>query len=168
MSAGAVPRVREARSDDLPAMLVIYNDVIATSDAIFTEQPDTLEGRRVWLEQRRADSRPVLAVELDGELAGFASYGPFRPWPGYRDTVEHSVYVSAWHRRRGVGRALLTALIERARDDGKHVMLAGIDGGNDASLEFHASQGFVRVGHLPEVARKGERLLDLVFMQLTL
>lgn len=168
MSAGADPSVRDATGDDVPAMLAIYNDVIATSDAIFTEQPETLDGRRAWFEQRRDDCRPVLVVELDGTLAGFASFGPFRPWPGYRDTVEHSVYVSARHRRHGVGRALLGALIERARSDSKHVMLAGIDGGNHASLDFHASLGFVRVGHLPEVARKGERLLDLVFMQLTL
>jgi L-amino acid N-acyltransferase YncA len=160
--------VRAARAEDLPAILAIYNDVIASTDAIFTEVPDTLDARREWFERRRTDGLPVLVAVSGAQIAGFASYGPFRPWPGYRDTVEHSVHVGAEHRRRGIGRALLGALIEHARGAHKHVIVAGIDGANDASIALHASLGFERVGYLNEVARKGARHLDLVLMQLTL
>jgi L-amino acid N-acyltransferase YncA len=163
------PVVREADPSDLPAILAIYNEVIATSDAIFADDPVTLDSRRAWLASKRERGHPALVAELvTGEVAGFATYGPFRAWPGYRDTVEHSIHVGSPHRRRGVGHALLTALIERARLDGVHVMVAGIDGGNASSIEFHAAHGFVHAGLLKEVGRKGERRLDLVFMQLTL
>jgi L-amino acid N-acyltransferase len=163
------PSVRDAETSDLPAILAIYNDVITTSDAIFTETPDTLAERGEWLAAKRVAGQPVLVAEMatDG-VAGFASYGPFRPWPGYRTTVEHSIHVGAAHRRRGVGHALLTALIERARAAPMHAMVAGIDGGNTASLEFHAAHGFVDAGRLREVASKESRWLDLVFMQLLL
>jgi L-amino acid N-acyltransferase len=160
--------VRAARSEDLPAILAIYNDVIANTDAIFTEAPDTLDARRDWFDRRRADGLPVLVAVVGEQVAGFASYGPFRPWPGYRDTVEHSIHVSPAHRRRGVGRGLLSALIEHARDERRHVIVAGIDGANEPSIALHASLGFERTGFLREVARKGERRLDLLLMQLTL
>jgi L-amino acid N-acyltransferase YncA len=160
--------VRDAEAGDLPAVLAIHNHVVATTDAIFTEELDTLEGRSEWFSARRAAGLPVLVAERDGEVAGYASYGPFRPWPGYRDTVEHSVHVGVDHRRAGVGRALLEALVERARSAGLHVMVAGIDAANEPSLALHSALGFERCGYMAEVARKQDRMLDLVLMQLTL
>jgi L-amino acid N-acyltransferase len=160
--------VRDAETGDLPAVLAIHNHVVATSDAIFTEELDTLEGRLGWFSARRAAGLPVLVAERDGKVAGYASYGPFRPWPGYRDTVEHSVHVAAEHRRAGAGRALLVELIERAHTAGVHVMVAGIDAANEPSIALHATLGFERCGYMAEVARKQDRLLDLVLMQLAL
>jgi len=167
-SPGAELHLRAAQVGDLPQILAIHNDVIATSNAIFSEQPDTLEGRSAWFEQRTAAGLPVLVAESAGEVLGFASYGPFRPWQGYRDTVEHSVHVRADSRRMGIGRGLLEALIAHAREAGRHVMVAGIDGGNAASIALHRSLGFERVGLMAEVAVKHGRRLDLVLMQLTL
>ncbi|HEY1834774.1 MAG TPA: GNAT family N-acetyltransferase [Solirubrobacteraceae bacterium] len=160
--------VRDAEAGDLPAVLAIHNHVVASSDAIFTEELDTLAGRREWFEARGRAGLPVLVAVREGAIAGYASYGPFRPWPGYRDTVEHSVHVASDQRRGGVGRALLEALIERAREAGMHVMVAGIDATNEPSLALHGVLGFERCGYMAEVARKQDRLLDLVLMQLTL
>lgn len=157
--------IRDAVETDLPGILAIYNDIVATSTAVFSEQPATLADREEWWRTRTANGYPVLvAVDADG-LAGFASFGDFRSWPGYRHTVEHSVHVHADRRGRGVGRSLLEALFPRAADLGKHVMIAGIDAANDVSLRLHARLGFEQVGHFHEVGRKFDRWLDLIFLQ---
>jgi phosphinothricin acetyltransferase len=160
--------VEHASEDDLPGIVAIYNEVITTSTAVFSDQPVSLERQRDWLRARHAREFPVLVARVDGAVAGFASYGEFRPWPGYRHTVEHSVYVATAQRRRGVGRRLLEQLLEHAGAAGVHVMIAGIDAENRPSLRLHEELGFERVGRLGEVARKFDRWLDLVFMQRTL
>jgi L-amino acid N-acyltransferase YncA len=105
-------QIEDASDDDIPQIVAIYNDVIATSTAVFSEQPVTAEERLAWLRSRRCESHPVVvARDADGSVVGFASYGDFRPWPGYRSSVEHSVHVDATHRRRGVGRRLVEELV---------------------------------------------------------
>jgi L-amino acid N-acyltransferase len=159
------PAIRDARHDDLPRMTGILNELIAGTTAIWTLTPTTLEARSAWLEERRARGFPVLVAEAKGRLLGFASFGDFRPWEGYAATVEHSVYVDAPARRCGIGRSLLTALVARAEARGLHAMVGGIEAGNGASLALHAALGFREVGRLPEVGRKFERWLDLVFVE---
>jgi L-amino acid N-acyltransferase YncA len=156
--------IRDASDDDLPAILVIVNEVIAGSTAIYRDAPETLAERRAWLEARRVAGFPVLVFD-DGAVAGFASFGDFRPWPGYRFTVEHSVHVEASRRGHGIGPALVAALIPRAAALGKHVMIAGIDAANAGSIRMHEKLGFVRAAHLAEVGFKFGRWLDLVLMQ---
>jgi L-amino acid N-acyltransferase len=158
-------QIRDAGAQDLPAILAIYNDVIATTTAVFSEISVSLEERREWWNARRAQGYPVLIAQHSGAIAGFASFGDFRAWPGYRHTVEHSVHVSADCRGVGIGRQLVAALLPRARTLNKHAMIAGIDADNHASIRLHAGLGFVQVGHLREVARKFDRWLDLIFMQ---
>ena len=157
-------QIREATDDDLPGILEIYNRVIATSNAVYTETPATLEDRGSWLASRRAADLPVLVAD-DGAVAGFASFGDFRPWPGYALSDEHSVYVRDVVQRRGVGTELVRRLIAEAQHRGKHVMIAGIDATNVASIGMHAKLGFHEAGRLHEVARKFGRWLDLIFMQ---
>lgn len=157
--------VRDAVEADLPGLLEIYNDVIATTTAVYRDEPATLQDRIDWWTARAAHGFPVLvAVESDAVM-GFASFGDFRAWPGYRFTVEHSLHVRADRRGRGVGQALMHPLIERARGLGKHVMMAGVDADNAGSIRFHERLGFERVGHLREVGFKFGRRLDLVFLQ---
>ncbi|KXV08909.1 acetyltransferase [Gluconobacter oxydans] len=166
---GSLPLIREAGPDDLPAILRITNDAIENTDALWITTPFTLEQRRQWFEDRVAQGYPVLvAVDTAGEVAGYGSYGSFRAYEGYARTVEHSVYVAPSQQRRGVGRRLLHALINHARDAGFHVMVAGITADNAASVAMHHEFGFRNCGTLPQVGRKHGRWLDLLFMTLCL
>ncbi|BAI70992.1 acetyltransferase [Azospirillum sp. B510] len=157
--------IRAATEADLPAIVAILNEAILTTTAVWSLTPTTLEQRRVWMAERLANGMPVLVSEIDGEVAGFASYGEFRPWEGYRHTVEHSIYVETGLRGRGQGRALLTALLDDATLKGRHMMVAGIEAENAASIRLHAGLGFVEAGCLRQVGRKFDRWLDLLFMQ---
>lgn len=157
--------IRDASPGDLPGILTIYNDVVATSTAIYEFDPVTLESRVAWLEARRADGYPVLVAADGDEIFGYASFGPFRAWPGYCHTVEHSVHIRADQRRKGLGRALVESLLPIATGLGKHVIVAGIDADNGPSLRLHAALGFEEVGHFCQVGHKFGRWLDLVFMQ---
>ena len=157
--------VRDAIEQDVSALLALYNEVIATSTAIYMDEPTTLEERLAWWRGRVAAGYPVLVSEDESGITGFASFGDFRPRPGYRFTVEHSVYVRADQRGRGIGNALMTPLIERAVSMRKHVLVAGVDAENEGSLRFHERLGFERVAHFKEVGFKFGRWLDLVFLE---
>jgi len=157
--------VRDADQTHLPGIVAIYNEVLATSTAIFNDQPTTVEERTAWFRARIAQGYPVLVALEGSRVLGYASFGDFRSWPGYRHTVEHSVHVAAEVRGRGVGAALMAQLIPRAVALGKHVMVAGIDASNAPSIRFHERLGFQRVGLLREVGCKFGRWLDLAFLQ---
>jgi L-amino acid N-acyltransferase YncA len=157
--------IRPATEADLPAITAIFNAVIATSTAIYADDPFSLEDRTAWFTQRRAAGYPVLVADDGDGVAGLASFGDFRAWPGFRHTVEHSVHVRADARGRGLGSALVGALFEPARAAGKHVMIAGIDAANEGSIRMHERLGFQRGAVLREVGRKFGRWLDLEFMQ---
>jgi phosphinothricin acetyltransferase len=153
---------------DLPGLLAIYNDVIATSTAVYSDRPTTLEERRDWWQARRAAGYPVLAARDDLGVLGFSTFGDFRSWPGYRHTVEHTVHVRADRRGQGVGSALVRALLPRAAALDKHVMIGAIDAANAGSIRMHERLGFARTATLHEVGRKFDRWLDLVFVQITI
>src|ERR1700723_1040778 len=157
--------IRDAGESDLPGLLAIYNDVIATSTAIYSYVPVTLEDRTQWWRARVAMGYPVMVATDASGVLGFSTFGDFRTWPGYRFTVEHSVHVRADTRGRGVGKELVKALFPRAAALNKHVMIAGVDAANDASIRFHERLGFEKAGHLREVGHKFDRWLDLVFLQ---
>ena len=157
--------IRAAIEADLPDILAIYNDAVLHSTAIWNWSPVDLANRRAWYEARRVQGYPILVAEEAGAVQGYASYGDWRPFDGYRYTVEHSVYVAAPARGRGAGRALIEGLIDAARAGGKHVMLGGIDATNEASLALHRRLGFAETGRMPQVGQKFGRWLDLVFMQ---
>jgi L-amino acid N-acyltransferase YncA len=160
--------IRAATEADLPAILAIYNDAVLNSTAIWNWNTVDLANRQAWFAARRAQAFPILVADDGGAVLGYASYGDWRPFDGYRHTVEHSVYVAGSARGKGAGRALLAALIEAAKAGGKHVMLGGIDAANEASLALHKRLGFVETARMPEVGQKFGRWLDLVFLQLML
>ena len=161
--------VRDAGPDDIEGIRAIYNDAVLHTTAIWNERVVDTANRLAWLGDRRRAGYPVLvAVEGEDAVLGYASFGDWRAFDGYRHTVEHSVYVRADCRGRGIGATLMTRLIERARRAGKHVMVAGIDAGNAGSIRLHEKLGFRQVGLLPEVGTKFGRWLDLAFLQLTL
>lgn len=110
----------------------------------------------------------MLVSEENGVVTGYASFGDWRSFDGFRYTVEHSVYVHPAHQGKGLGRKLLSRLIDEARRCGKHVMVAGIESQNAASIRLHHSLGFTVTAQMPQVGVKFGRWLDLTFMQLQL
>lgn len=157
--------IRPAAKEDVPAIREIYNHVVASSTAVFNEQPVSLEDRLDWFAARQAAGYPVLVAEIDGEVAGYASYGTFRAGTGYRFTAEHSVHIRADRQGQGLGTALVKALFPLAQAQGLHALVAGIDAGNHGSIRLHERLGFVQTGLMREVGRKFGRWLDLALMQ---
>ncbi|WP_268799362.1 GNAT family N-acetyltransferase [Pseudomonas huanghezhanensis] len=161
--------IRDALPADLPAVLAIYNDAVLNTTAIWNEQPVDLANRQAWFDARAAQGYPILvAVDAAGDVVGYSSFGDWRPFEGFRHTVEHSVYVRADQRGKGLGPLLMQALIKRARTCDKHMMVAAIESGNAASIQLHLKTGFVTTGQMPQVGTKFGRWLDLTFMQLDL
>lgn len=154
--------IRDARPADGAPLLAILNAEIRDDVNVWHETERGAEIYADWL----ASPFPALVAERAGSVVGFSRYGPFRPHSGYAHTVEHSVFVAPEARGLGVGRALLAELIARAEAAGGiHAMIGGIESTNTASIRLHASLGFEEVGRLPEVGRKFDRWLTLVFMQ---
>ncbi|MBM7416181.1 MULTISPECIES: GNAT family N-acetyltransferase [Nocardiaceae] len=160
--------IRDAVPADLPEILTVHNAAIADTTAIWDEEQVGLADRQGWFDQRTGAGLPILTAEIDGRVAGYASYGPFRPKSGYRHTVENSVYVADGFHRRGVATALMAELIERARRGDVHAIVAGIESSNTTSIALHAKFGFTVVGVMPQVGVKFGRWLDLTWMQLLL
>ena len=146
--------VRDARVDDLPEILNIFNEAIANSTAVWFDSLDDLQGRRRWFEARQGCGFPILVAVEEGSVLGYSTFAEFRPWHGYRHTVEHSIYVRADRRRTGIGRILLCALIERATASRAHAMVGAIEALNHASLALRAGLGFTEVARMPEVGCK--------------
>ncbi|MBT2375067.1 GNAT family N-acetyltransferase [Pseudomonas fluorescens] len=160
--------IRDAVHGDLPAIRDIYNDAVLNTTAIWNEQPVDLDNRQAWFSARQAQRYPVLVAVDDDQVLGYASFGDWRPFEGFRHTVEHSVYVRNDQRGKGLGPRLMEALIERAKTCDKHVMVAAIESANQASIRLHEGLGFITTGQMPQVGTKFGRWLDLTFMQLTL
>jgi L-amino acid N-acyltransferase len=156
--------IDEAREDDIPAITVILNHAAAHTAASWHEYPKTEVEMADWFALRKKD-HTVLAARDGSGLLGYASYGPFRAPSGYRLTAEHSLYVREDVRGRGIGKALLAALIDKARAQGLRVLIGGIDSENTLSIGLHKAFGFAETGRLPEVGRKFDRWLTLVFLQ---
>ncbi len=160
--------IRDARSGDYQAILDIYNDVVATSTAIYCDDFGDLAFMSGFIRGRENAGFPFFVAESAGEIVGYGSFGVFRPRPGYRFTVEHSVHARKDMRGKGVGGAVMAALITRAREDGYRVMLGAVDSDNAGSLDFHRRLGFEIHNALPEVGRKFDRWLDMTFVTLAL
>lgn len=151
------------------AILDILNEAIANSTALYDYQPRPAESMIAWFKAKTAGRFPVIgAVDEQDTLLGFASYGSFRAWPAYKYTVEHSVYVHHAHRGRGIGVALLRALVGAAREREVHVLVGGIDAANATSIALHEKLGFTPAGIVRQAGFKFGRWLDLAFYQLIL
>ncbi|MEU2623732.1 N-acetyltransferase family protein [Streptomyces sp. NPDC007157] len=160
-------RIRPARSADAEAVRAIRDHAVEHSTALWTETTQTPAEGAAWLAVHLARGSAFVA-EVAGEVAGFAVYGPWRELDGYRHTVEDSVYVREDRHGLGIGSALLGALIAAAREAGHHVMIAGIEAENAASVRLHQRFGFEHAGTVREVGVKFGRRLDLTLMRLPL
>jgi phosphinothricin acetyltransferase len=160
--------VRDARAGDTGAIAALFNALILTTTVGWREHLTTPAEQLEWLHEREERGFPTLVADESGEVVGYCCWTSFRGgdrFPGYRHTVEHTVHVRGDRHGQGIGRLLLGALVHRAAAGGIHVMVAGIDADNAASIAFHASMGFVEVARMPETGRKFGRWLELVLMQ---
>ncbi len=156
--------IDEAQEADLPAITAILNHTAAHTTASYHEYPKSDAEMAEWFAARKRDYTVLAARDASGFL-GYATYGSFRGPSGYRLSAEHSIYVREDARGRGIGKALLAALIDRGRAQGLHVLVGGIDSENTLSIALHKAFGFEETGRLPQIGRKFDRWLTLVFLQ---
>ena len=161
--------LRDTRSDDLPAITAIYADEVLHGTATFELTPPDEAEMASRVQAVLALNLPWLTAEIDGQVAGYAYLAPFRLRPAYRYCVELSVYIAPEARGRGVGRALMEALIARARAMGLRHLIGVIgDSANAGSIALHKATGFREAGVWRETGWKFDRWIDVVLMQLDL
>ncbi|NPD15828.1 N-acetyltransferase [Xinfangfangia sp. D13-10-4-6] len=163
-----MPDLRDARPEDAAGIAEIYNHAVIHTTAIWNDSVVDADNRRAWIASRQADGFPVLVAIIAGQVAGYASYGSWRAFAGYRLTVENSVYVAEAFRGQGIAAHLMQALIARARGQGLHMMIAAIEANNQASQHLHRKFGYQDGPLMREVGQKFGRWLDLQFMTLRL
>lgn len=159
--------LRTATEADTPAIVEILNHYITSTTSTFIMEPPTLEERLAWFADR-SDLNPAIVAEIDGRLAGWGALSKHNPRAGYRHTADVSVYVGPELHRQGIGRALVTDLIARARAAGHHTLIAQCCTESLGSIALHESLGFRQIGEMREVGRKFDRWLDVTFLQLIL
>src|SRR5687768_11859941 len=157
--------IREAEHKDLKIILDIMNDAILNTTSVYDYGIRNDDFVLNWFSKKHLDNMPVLVCEINDQAVAYGSYGIFRAWDAYKFSVEHSIYVHKNFQGQGIGKQLLIALIDKAKTDGYHTMIAGIDAVNQKSCDFHKKLGFFEVGRFKEVGYKFDRWLDLVFMQ---
>ena len=160
--------VRGAGADDLEAIFEIYNHEVLHGTATFDSEPRVVGPDDAWLTERDPERHPVLVADVGDEVVGWASLSPWSTRGAYARTVEGSVYVHADHRGRGVGKLLLAALIDRAREAGLGVILARIAEANEPSVRLFESFGFTHIGTQRRCGEKFGRILDVELMDLHL
>lgn len=161
-------QLRDATVEDLPGIMDIYNDAVLNTTAIWNEIVVDLDNRKEWFKVRKDRGFPVIVAVVDGQVTGYASYGDWRAFDGYRHTREHSIYVHKDARGLGLGKQLMQALIDHARSNDVHVLIGAIESENLASIRLHEAMGFRIAGRFSEVGTKFGRWLDLTCMELKL
>jgi L-amino acid N-acyltransferase YncA len=159
-----LPNIRSAEIRDLEAIREIYNDAVLNTTATFDTEPRTREKQVEWFNVHPA-AFPVIVFELDSEIAGWASLSKWSDRIAYAGTAECSVYVKREHRKKGIGRALLKHLIDRAVENKLHTIIARIAEGNETSIRMHKQNGFEIIGNMKEAGWKFGRYIDVTLMQ---
>ena len=159
---------RPYQPSDAPAVREIINDSILHTSHNYDYHPKSLEEVELLFSEKILDGFPVLVGEVHGEVLGYATYGKFRAKPGYSKTLEHSIYLNEKAQGKGLGSEMMRKLIEIAKEQGYHMMIAGMDSENLGSYRFHERLGFRETARMPEVSFKFGKWLTLVFMQLKL
>ena len=153
--------VRPARDEDVAQLACIQNPVIRDTAITFNPQERSEEDYRAAIRTMPC----FLVAEENGEVLGFVSYDQFRKGKGYARTAEHTIVLADEARGRGVGRALMQAAEEHAREAGIGSLWAGVSGENPDAVQFHARLGYEEVVRLPKVGFKFGRWMDLVLMR---
>jgi L-amino acid N-acyltransferase YncA len=157
--------VRPAARADAEAVAAIYAHHVLHGTASFDTDPPSVDFWRHKIGDIAGKGWPILIAEIDGDVAGYAYATQFRDRPAYAASCEDSIYVAPDRVGQGVGTALLSALIEAAREYGFEQMIAVIGGAEPASVALHEKAGFVEAGRMRNVGRKFGRVLDTLYMQ---
>ncbi|MYM69851.1 GNAT family N-acetyltransferase [Pseudoduganella sp. FT55W] len=161
-------QIRDAVADDAKAIAAIYNPFIANTTISFEEEPVTNAAMAQRIADVQAAGLPWLVLEVDGKVVGYAYATKWRVRHAYRYSVESSVYLAPECAGQGGGTALYTALLERLRACGCHLVIGGIALPNDASIALHEKMGYEKVAHFREVGFKFGRWLDVGYWQVKL
>lgn len=153
--------VRDAIEADLREMAEIYNYAILNTTATFDTVPKTVGQWRELL-SHASDAYPMIVATVDGQVVGWGALKPLIDRPAARFSTENAVYVDPSCHGKGIGTALMEVLIERARQNGYHAIIAFVVSGNQASERLHEKLGFERVGLMREVGSKFNQWLDLI------
>jgi L-amino acid N-acyltransferase len=156
--------IRHATEADADAIRGIYNYEVEHETATFDLVPRSLEDQLAW-QSARQGAFGVFVAELNGEVVGFGALSPYKERAAYRTSVEDSVYVRRDLGRLGIGRALLSHLLDTAENGGFHAVMARITTLSEASIALHESLGFSMVGVEREIGRKFNKWLDVALMQ---
>jgi L-amino acid N-acyltransferase len=156
--------IRKATAEDLPAITDIYNDAVLNLTASFDTQPKTMEEQKKWLKEHQSQF-PILVAESEGRIAGWASLSRWSDRCAYSGSAEASLYVNAKDRNSGLGRKLISSLLEEGQMAGLHTVIARIVEGNAVSIHLCETLGFTHIGTMKEVGRKFGKLLDVEMMQ---
>jgi phosphinothricin acetyltransferase len=160
--------VRHAVESDAEAICAIYNWEVENETSTFDIVPRSLESQRAWITARSGAFAAIVAVDEQDQVVGFGALSEYRDRAAYSTTVENSVYVRRDLGRRGIGRLLLTSLLDHATASGFHAVMARIEASGMASRELHAACGFQLVGVEREIGRKFGKWLDVAIMQCVL
>lgn len=158
--------IRRARTDDLDALLSIYNHYVANTHITFDVEPRTREQRKAWLDQFSEKGRRQCFVAVRGGAAiGWASSGTFKDRAAYDTSVETSVYLAPGEVGRGLGRRLYQRLFDALAEEDIHRAFGGVAQPNEASVGLHLAMGFRHVGTYSEVGRKFGRFWDVAWYE---
>ena len=158
-------KIRDYQIQDCKAIIEIINDAILNSTALYDYNIRTLNTQEAIFEEKLQKGFPVIVAESNNEVVGFGYYSEFRFREAYKFTVEHSVYANKNVIGKGIGKLLLTELIEKAKQQNLHTMIGVIDSENTNSIDFHKKFGFEEVGFIKESGFKFNRWLHSVFVQ---
>lgn len=161
-------KLRSYKTEDTQDILAIINYNILNSTALYDYNIRSYDQQKEILEDKIKKGFPIIVAEYGGKVVGFGMYSEFRFREAYKFTVEHSVYVDKEYHGKGIGKLLLQELIQLAKKQNLHTMIAVIDSENQSSVEFHKKYGFKTVGIIKESGFKFDRWLHSVFMQLIL
>ena len=159
------PSIQTYQTKDCSAILEIINEQILTGTALYDYQPRTLAQQLAIFDDKLQKGFPILVAKINTEIVGFGYYSEFRFREAYKFTVEHSVYAKKNYLGKGIGKLLLTELIELAKKQNLHTMIGVIDSENESSIAFHEKFGFEKAGFIKESGYKFDRWLHSVFMQ---
>ena len=158
-------QIRTYTEADCPAILAIINEAILTSTALYDYHQRTLEQQIAIFEDKISKGFPIIVAEENNQVIGFGYYSEFRFREAYKFTVEHSVYADKNYIGKGIGKLLLTELIQLAKAQKLHTMIGVIDSENVNSILFHEKFGFEKAGYIKESGYKFDKWLHSVFMQ---